>query len=353
MENRERLFLNTVKGIAIFLMLWGHCIQYCAMGSFNCFDNVVYETIYTFHMPLFMLVSGYLFFFSFQKRDLKTLLIHRTQGMLQPIVFGTVLFNLLIAVMYQALSTPVDLTDGYLFSGVWTLFWFLWCVLASGVAVSIACKITDNGWLQGILLALGAFLVALFPGMDFQLFMYPFFLAGFFWAKHRNALARVFGKWKYAALLIYPVMLPFYNWRHYIYITPMYSEGYGLLGSLKIDVFRFLIGLAGSVFVMVLTDILFRGTVEKGRIPKLVAAVSKMGENSLQIYCLSAPLLTGYLPVVYQKLMEPFGYNIIAENWVVYNLIFTPLLAALYAGGLYFIVLIMRKLRIHALIFGR
>lgn len=63
MENRERLFWNTVKGVAVFLMLWGHCIQYCAMDSFDCFGNVVYKAIYSFHMPLFMLISGYLYFF--------------------------------------------------------------------------------------------------------------------------------------------------------------------------------------------------------------------------------------------------------------------------------------------------
>lgn len=273
--------------------------------------------------------------------------------MLQPIIFGTILCNLLVAVMQYFLSVEVDITDGYLLSGTWTLLWFLWCVLASSVAVGIACKITDNGLLQSVLLIAGAALVSLFPGKDLQLFMYPFFLAGFFWAKYQSRLMKLFGKLKYLALLVYPILLPFYNGRHYIYLTPIYSTEYGLLGSLKINAFRFLIGLAGSAFVMVLTDILFRLTVEKGKVPKTMAAAAKLGENSLQIYCLSAPLLSCYLPVVYEKLMEPFGYNLMAENMTIYNLVFTPLLTAAYSAGLYLAVQIMKKLKVHSLIFGR
>lgn len=353
MENRDRLYLNVIKGIAVFLMLWGHCIQYCTMDSFWCFLDPVYEAIYSFHMPLFMVVSGYLYYFSFRKRDLKTLLIHRVQGMLQPIVFCTILFNLLMAVMDYFLSVRTDVTGGNLLSGVLNLFWFLWCVLGSSVAVGIACKITQNGFLQLILLAAGGFLVALFPDKDFQLFMYPFFVTGFLWAKYKTALMKMFGKLKYLALLIYPVMLPFYELKHYIYITPMYSEEYGLAGSLQIALFRFGIGLAGSAFVLVLGELLFRLPAFRDRTPKLLTAVSKMGENSLQIYCLSAPLLSGYLPVVYKKLMEPFGYNVMAANRAVYDLIFTPALSAAYAAGLLVFVWILKKLKLHALFFGR
>ena len=353
MENRNRLYLDVVKGIAVFLMLWGHCIQYCALGSFSCFDNVVFETIYTFHMPLFMLVSGYLYFFSFQKRDLKTLLVHRAQSLLQPIVFCTVLYNLLMNLAYQVFSGTGVLFNGTLFTGMPYMLWFLWCVLGSSVAVGIACKVTDKGWLQGILLTAGVFFVALFQDNSYQLFMYPFFVGGFLFAKHKASLLRMIGKWKYAALVIFPAMLPFYERKHYIYITPFLSGDYDAVSLLRINTFRILIGFAGSAFVLVLVDMLFCATVRRGHVPKVLKAVGKIGENSLQIYCLSVPLLSGYLPVAYEKLMLLFGYNVFAENMTVYSLLFTPLLAAAYSAGLYAVVLILKKLKIHALIFGR
>ena len=60
-------YIDAAKGLAIFLMLWGHCIQSCVVGSdVDFFENTVFKAIYSFHMPLFMLISGYLFFILFQ-----------------------------------------------------------------------------------------------------------------------------------------------------------------------------------------------------------------------------------------------------------------------------------------------
>ena len=69
-QKRESMYLNIVKGIAILLMLWGHAIQNFIKDDWVTFQNHVFQFIYSFHMPLFMLLSGYLFFFSYQKRDL-------------------------------------------------------------------------------------------------------------------------------------------------------------------------------------------------------------------------------------------------------------------------------------------
>lgn len=57
--------LDILKGIAIILVVIGHNIQFMkgntyAQGDF--FSNPVFSIIYTFHMPAFMLVSGYLFY---------------------------------------------------------------------------------------------------------------------------------------------------------------------------------------------------------------------------------------------------------------------------------------------------
>ena len=70
MEQKNRLFINVLRGAAVFLMLWGHAIQYCSADTFDFFENTAFKTIYSFHMPFFMLISGYLFYFSFRKKDL-------------------------------------------------------------------------------------------------------------------------------------------------------------------------------------------------------------------------------------------------------------------------------------------
>ena len=48
---------DVLKCFAIYLMLWAHGIQH--LTTADCVDNPVYRWIYSFHMPLFMMVSGY------------------------------------------------------------------------------------------------------------------------------------------------------------------------------------------------------------------------------------------------------------------------------------------------------
>lgn len=68
MEKKKNAFIDYVKGIAILLVLVGHCIQYGSGASFlengEYWNNIVMKVIYSFHMPLFIAVSGYLFWFS-------------------------------------------------------------------------------------------------------------------------------------------------------------------------------------------------------------------------------------------------------------------------------------------------
>lgn len=57
---RER-WPDLVRGIAIILVIIGHTIQYVKYNNVNYEEDGVFLFIYSFHMPLFMFVSGYLF----------------------------------------------------------------------------------------------------------------------------------------------------------------------------------------------------------------------------------------------------------------------------------------------------
>ena len=56
MINRERIYtIDALKGLAILLVVLGHSFQ----GNIDHFDdNVVFNFIYSFHMPLFMFLAG-------------------------------------------------------------------------------------------------------------------------------------------------------------------------------------------------------------------------------------------------------------------------------------------------------
>lgn len=351
-KNRERSYINTLKGIAVFLMIWGHCIQYCSMDSFDYYDNLVFRGIYSFHMPLFMLISGYLFFYSYQKRDLKTLLIHKTQGLLQPIVFAGMLNVFLEKLPDLFLYGHLEIGNGRLLNSLYTL-WFLWCVLSSSIAVALAGKLTTKPWLRPFTILMGFFLVSLFPENHYHLYMYPYFVAGFFFGKYRDRILSWSVKLSRICLVLFPLLLQFYQKEHFIYRTPVWTTKLDWQILVKINAFRWLIGFVGSGFVMTLTDLLYRCTVDRQKIPGIVKHLEKLGENSLAIYCVSVSLLSYYLPKVYARFVMAVGWNLFAVYMPGYNFLFTPLLTVLYCVGLYYVVVFMKKIRIHSLIFGR
>ncbi len=52
--------ISGIKLVLIFLVVLGHFVQY-VFSKDNYLDNYLFKFIYSFHMPLFMFVSGYLY----------------------------------------------------------------------------------------------------------------------------------------------------------------------------------------------------------------------------------------------------------------------------------------------------
>ena len=94
---RIKIF-DITKGFAIFLVLWGHCIQHLQNDEYDLNDNILFNIIYSFHMPLFMIVSGY-FANSVLKYSIKDLLIKKIGQLILP----TIPFGLLFCIIYKFL----------------------------------------------------------------------------------------------------------------------------------------------------------------------------------------------------------------------------------------------------------
>lgn len=132
-------YIDFIKGIAIFCVIYGHCLQY---GSGTIFlqqeaywNNFIMKVIYSFHMPLFISVSGYLFYFSVERHGAKECIIRRTKTLLPIcIVWAFILFarDVMTGSRYDILHA-VSLLANY----VLTDFWFLWAVMICTFFVSV------------------------------------------------------------------------------------------------------------------------------------------------------------------------------------------------------------------------
>lgn len=341
--------INYYRGIAIFLMLWGHAIQYCLPNSFDCFNNNAFKFIYSFHMPLFMLISGYLFRFSAEKRDLVELVTYKVKSLLYPLVMCSVLNYTITTVLVACIHGTIVSTE--LFGSVpLDSLWFLWSVLTSSVALSIAIKTSRNIIVQVGLIAVGVIIVALFPCSGMNIYMYPYFVIGYSFALFRDKL-RDYGKIKkytfIGSAIIFAVMLSQFKTQHYIYTTGLVG-GSSLFESLTIDLFRWAVGLFGSITVLGLASALYNSS--RFCHGPVTHFIESLGENSLAIYGLSVSLLSFYLPIIAEKIIFKLDLN---ESIFLYNYIFTPIIAISYSVGLLFIVKIMKHLKIYSLIFGR
>ncbi len=101
-KNTNIEYLDTLKGMAILLMLIGHCLAWnyddFLTNIFNGkrSDMFWWHIIYSFHMPLFFWISGYLLpRQSFEFNDLKRLIIKRTYTLLIPFICSGTLMNFL------------------------------------------------------------------------------------------------------------------------------------------------------------------------------------------------------------------------------------------------------------------
>lgn len=136
-HNRD-LYWDVAKGIAIILVLVGHSIQ-CIRQ--DCFDDKLYQFIYSFHMPLFMFISGWFFYYSMRKYELVELVDKKIRSICIPLfVFGVILFP----IFFDFNASIGTIIKNYILSiGI---LWFLVQVLYCMVAMTLVCRIFTGKW---------------------------------------------------------------------------------------------------------------------------------------------------------------------------------------------------------------
>ena len=132
-------YIDILKGIAICLMVFGHCIQlgngseYVSNELF--FENLFFKLIYIFHMPLFMGISGYLFFSSYERYGYYVI-VKKAKSFLLP-VFTVIGLN----VIYNLIVSYNEITLYTLFYNLYDTLWFLQSLFFNVIYVCILEKI--------------------------------------------------------------------------------------------------------------------------------------------------------------------------------------------------------------------
>ena len=273
-KSKRVVYLDTVKFLAIWMVCIGHSYRLVTMDS----PSILNRWIYSFHMPLFMLLCGYFSLNSFQK----TFLVFLKQKTIQLLVPAASITLLTIFVCYlmgsPILSIIVKLE---LIGGMW----FLKTLFCCFVFTYIAKRIGKND----LVTAIGSIVFALlFPHGYFLQFnwMLIFFWTGFFLRSYSKAYERYGLIVTISSLLIFVLLCD--------HIAPQVLT-YEVLFHHPLQLPRqYITGLSGSLSLIGCTYYVCRWLKEQNR---LINNLAEIGTYTLGIYGLQVivleKLLTG------------------------------------------------------------
>lgn len=301
-------YIDFLKGIAILSVLYGHCLQYGSGVTFLqqelYWDNTVMKLIYSFHMPLFIAISGYLFYFSIEKHGVKKCIYRRIKAML-PIcmTWGIILLGYDIA-----MGSNFNFVRGIarFVRYILTDFWFLWAVMLCTFCVSIVEGLLRKkmgvriSWSFYIILFILFFVTPDIFWLNAHKFMLPFFVAGFYYARNKSVWInnRIVGL---ISTFIWIILLFFYSKDSYIYTTGItILEKNSAMNQFVIDIYRYTIGVFGVITVTYWTKVLYNKMCDNCFIRhiSILYIIENLGRDSIVYYILSTYLFIWIVPVV-------------------------------------------------------
>jgi fucose 4-O-acetylase-like acetyltransferase len=295
--------IDALKGFLIITVVAGHIIQRFFPDSIN---NQLFRIIYSFHMPMFMFLSGFVCYKPNQNMDWKQSLTRRFSQLILPFLVWTFVVSPLIRLDFdmKLLAKKIIFPD----TGLWFL-WVLFFIYVFYVSLSsIAEKLRFNQSLalwSGACALFGIYLITNFRYFGFQFISWYFmsFTLGFLFRQNQTSLQKY---WKYlfaCSLIVFPVLA--WNWQ--MKQMPILF-GFTINNNLWLYAYKFLSIIFAIPFFMYIFKLL------NGRMQVLTV----LGKNTLGIYVIHFLLLNWIVkPVNTISIINPYLFLIIMTSVVI------------------------------------
>lgn len=306
--SEREILPDILRGFAIILVVLGHCIQEGSGEAYRTesayFSDRLYQFIYSFHMPLFMLISGYLGWHSInkcgKKQERRNLLGRRAVTLLIPIFLWTALDYVRILIVNYANGRPQPeaLVFVYFYNAL-NNFWFLWAVWWCFLGIYVMHYHLKDNIIIYILVFLALFILPDGLGLGAYKYMLPYYLAGYYVHGYMHHKGHVFEKspaiWKIVVSgLVFAGLFVYYNEDILIYLTGYKLVGKNIARQLYIDIYRLLIGFAGSCFFIFAWQYIIGcvGEINRaGKIKTEFRILRRLGSDSMGIYIISSYII--------------------------------------------------------------
>lgn len=285
--------IDALRGAAIILVVLGHAIQYSTI-SFD--SNIVFRFIYSFHMPLFFIISGLC---KGKILNEKCDLVHFKQHCIGSVdhLFRPYIIWTLIAVLGTIVAKK-SISYEYIFAsflGSEKTLWFLWELFWCQIIISISCLIANlisKNKITNTALAIYAILSILAYVIELTAIKYSiYYLTGFFVYLVRigkincNSLPKKRKSIKSVLLLIIFIFLLYFaliiNWYRTQSPTVLAQSGLSVIFKVIIEkVYRFIVALLGSTVLFTLTKVMIHNKY-------IQLFLTYYGRVSLRVYLVS------------------------------------------------------------------
>lgn len=186
--NRDYSF-DALKGFLIILVIMGHAIQLSTdVGGWSL--NPLFMVIYTFHMPLFIFISGY-FSMSIFRKSIWYIVTNKFKRLLLP----SILFSSVICIIYFSSSVIDDVSLIRKVYKCYKTYWYLINIFSLSIIYRLALK---NKYISMAFLAIYALLLIFYDHLpsyflkDCQIIrMTPIFGLGLMFKKYKEQVSKI------------------------------------------------------------------------------------------------------------------------------------------------------------------
>ncbi|MED5099946.1 acyltransferase [Niallia circulans] len=239
--------LDLMRGIAILLVVLGHTLPPVIKDNY-IFAYLIYHFIYNFHMPLFFLLSGFLFYLRGQDYLLKRIVISKFKQLMIPYLSYSILIYLFInfLIRFSERLAKILNENGYetsnsIYEIVYNILtynnhmdkhiWFVYALFIIFILATIIETISSNYGIKNHYILIVFLLISFFVSLDIlpiikiielSLYNFVFFYAGKLFV---NIYKKKFLLLKYSTsiitlFLIFNLITIFFHYwtiNHYIY----------------------------------------------------------------------------------------------------------------------------------------
>lgn len=275
-EKKKLPWIDNLRGWLILLVVLGHCIQHTLT---NYQSDILFRYIYSFHMPLFVFVSGYV---SYKNKIQCDSVKKRFFQLMVPFVVWTGISALISSNASVIINVILRPEQG---------LWFLWALFFISVINTLCCHISYKIGVNEEIVNIVVAAVLMITMRKYSYFAYPtiakfylYYIVGFYVRKHDDFFSRYGKCMMFPALLLFVVSAYFFQLGH----MPSFLSGctnpfYGILFNACVAVFA----IVGFVEV-------FKCCFDKHMF------LSRLGGVTLGVYAIHRPIMSLF-PLVWMN----------------------------------------------------